>query len=110
MRVPYVFGVVLMMLHPDSYDWDFLQTDGTVGDSISTSSGPTKCHCNCAAESCCLQPPGKVGLGIDGAIQPIYNCVRSDKTIKRYMRIALSLLDDPGQVGWGWRPVGKFLS
>lgn len=43
-HLPHVYGVVLMTLHRSSYDWDFLQADGKVGDSSSTSSGTTNCH------------------------------------------------------------------
>jgi hypothetical protein len=35
------FGVLLLTLHPNSYEWHFLKADGTVGDS---SSGPEECH------------------------------------------------------------------
>jgi hypothetical protein len=34
-------GVLLMTLHPNSYEWRFLRTDGTVGDQ---STGPQACH------------------------------------------------------------------
>ncbi|MEA2559041.1 MAG: acid phosphatase type 7 [Acidobacteriota bacterium] len=43
-QLPHVFGVVLMTLHRDSYDWDFIRADGRVVDSSSFSSGPTACH------------------------------------------------------------------
>lgn len=43
-QLPHVYGVVLMTLRANSYDWDFLQTDGKVGDSSSTGSGATECH------------------------------------------------------------------
>lgn len=36
-----VYGVLLMTLHANSYEWHFLQADGTVPDQ---SPGPTECH------------------------------------------------------------------
>lgn len=35
------FGVLLLKLHPDSYEWEFLKTDGTVGDRSAARHG---CH------------------------------------------------------------------
>lgn len=40
-RLGQVYGVLLMTLHSNSYEWQFLKADGTVGDS---SSGPNECH------------------------------------------------------------------
>jgi hypothetical protein len=40
-RLAHVYGVLLMTLHPNSYEWSFIQADGTIGDS---SSGVTECH------------------------------------------------------------------
>ncbi|HEX3130277.1 MAG TPA: metallophosphoesterase [Thermoanaerobaculia bacterium] len=40
-RLAHLYGVLLMTLHPDSYEWHFVNVDGTVDDS---SSGPNKCH------------------------------------------------------------------
>jgi hypothetical protein len=36
-----IYGVLLMTLHSNSYEWHFIQADGTVPDQ---SPGPTKCH------------------------------------------------------------------
>jgi len=38
---PADFGILALTLHPKSYDWRFLRTDGTVGDG---SSSPQECH------------------------------------------------------------------
>lgn len=40
-RLAQVYGVLLMTLHSNSYEWNFIRADGTVGDS---SSGPNECH------------------------------------------------------------------
>lgn len=40
-RLGRLFGVLLLTLHPNSYDWSFLKTDGTVPDA---STAPTECH------------------------------------------------------------------
>lgn len=40
-RIPHVYGVLLMTLHPNSYEWNFIGTDGKLGDS---SSAPVECH------------------------------------------------------------------
>jgi hypothetical protein len=40
-RLAQVYGVLLMTLHPNSYEWSFIEADGTVADS---SSSPAECH------------------------------------------------------------------
>jgi hypothetical protein len=40
-RLAHLYGVLLMTLHQNSYEWSFIKADGTVGDS---SSGPNECH------------------------------------------------------------------
>lgn len=40
-RLAGIYGVLLMTLHADSYEWHFIQADGTVPDQ---SPGPTACH------------------------------------------------------------------
>lgn len=40
-RLARIYGVLLMTLRPDSYEWHFIQADGTVPDE---SPGPTECH------------------------------------------------------------------
>lgn len=40
-QVAGVYGALLMTLHPNSYEWHFINADGTVGDS---SSAPFECH------------------------------------------------------------------
>jgi hypothetical protein len=40
-RLPQVYGVLLLTLHPNSYEWHFINADGTVEDG---SSAPNECH------------------------------------------------------------------
>ncbi len=40
-RLHGIYGVLLMTLHPNSYEWRFIQADGTVPDA---SPGVTECH------------------------------------------------------------------
>jgi Calcineurin-like phosphoesterase len=35
------YGILMLTLHPDSYEWKFVRTDGTVGDE---STAPQACH------------------------------------------------------------------